>query len=173
MKKIPVLVTGALLALFLIGCPNNDGTDTDTEDDSHTGKVWIRRLEISNQSSIYIWDVRWYSTEFDKGGFSPPDMTPWPEGYHGWGLNTGEASSKDAATGVGESPSPYSSYIYFKFTIGGASGSTYSARTQELVVVDDDPVEFKITDNTVVVRSEGESYTGTLSGLVSLVNKSQ
>jgi hypothetical protein len=59
--------------------------------------------------------------------------------------------------------------VFFKFALKRksiyATGETISARTKEMVVVKDKSVEFKLTDNTSVVRVDGTSYTGALSGL--------
>jgi hypothetical protein len=162
MKKFLALAAGALLALFLTGCPQDD----DSFDGSPKGHN-DRTLKISNQTTGYMWHVNWASLEFDDFFANEPSYmespSSWPEGYHGQGLPMGSSVTQPVVE------SGTSSYVYFNLTVNNPAASppifTYSVRTQELVLVDDEPVEFKINDNTIVIRTDGTSYQGPLSGL--------
>jgi hypothetical protein len=153
------------IGLVFMTCETGTGGDKTGTGDDHE-KNQLRTLKISNQSGVYIWDIRWNSLDFSMAGPIPADMVPWPDNYYGLGLSQGTSSTQ-----VVQGNSLESSYVFFKVTIGGKSGTTFSFRTQELVLVDVDDgpeVEFKILSNTIVVDTSGAGSTqGPLSGFLS------
>jgi hypothetical protein len=156
MKRILEFIFAALLALSLIGCPQDSWVSSDDSND-HIQTMDIRTLRISNQSSVYIWSVRWNSHEFYRFG-DYEDYERWPDGYEGRGLGMGSSSVVELTDNDYYS-SGGSSYVYFKF-VTGSPGTTCSVRTQDLVVVDDESLEFTITNNTVVVDTSNPTSQG-------------
>jgi hypothetical protein len=134
MKKTLWFVAGVLLALSVTGCPQADETPSGNTN---------RTLKISNQSSTILVNVTWDSIDFDlPGGGADP--------YWDSGLALGRSNTMQVPGDEAE----ISSYVYFSlpYLISSKAGPYH---TQELIVVRDEPVEFKITDNTIVVNSSG------------------
>jgi hypothetical protein len=159
MKKALALVGVLVFFLFLTACPNdndetgstnNTGNDNNGMDDHKDPPILV--VKISNQSGVDLWSVRWNNDNFSSF-MSPPPM-PIPENlYPTERLESG--SSATAAFGQAAS-----GYIFFKFIRGT---TVYSVRTQAIMSLEDEHIEFTINDNTVVVDTTNTLPPGPLS----------
>jgi hypothetical protein len=127
-KKVFGVIAGILLPLFLAGCPNDSGTDTDSTITPDESTV----LKIKNESTCTISDIKWQNQSADPSSLAPG--------------SSGTIKLREGATG----------YIFFKkvFSSSGGTKSTLDCRTQAVVAVETEETgEFVFTDNTVVVEA--------------------
>jgi hypothetical protein len=144
MKKLLWLVAGAVLALSVIGCPNDTSPDTGTEDDHGSSPPNLTSLAIKNQSFSDLLNVQWQGVDFAVN----PNENYIPIG------NT-----------VTETVSAGSGYIYFR-----RKSNPAFARTRDVVVLEENErLEFVFTDNTLIVDANNPDNTGTLKDMQTTV----
>jgi hypothetical protein len=140
MKKTLWLVAGAVLALSIIGCPNDTSPDTGTEDDHGSSPPNQSLLAIKNQSFSNLLNVQWQGIDF--------------------AVNLNENYIPIGNT-VTEAVSAGSGYIYFR-----RKSNPAFARTRDVVVLEENErLEFVFTDNTLIVEANNPDNTGTLKDM--------
>jgi hypothetical protein len=141
MKRILGFIFAALLALSLIGCPNEAAPDAGTDTGTDT-KTTV--LTIKNQSFTELQNVEWQGVAFRA--------------------NTVENSIPIGNT-VKKEVAPGSGYIFFK-----RKSNPAFARTQEVITIGENGTEeFVFTDNTLIVEANNPGNTGSLRNMTTTV----
>jgi hypothetical protein len=146
MKKFFFVFFPIIFSLIVLGCPQPGGDDE-------------LSVKISNQSSRDLYEVTWNGVSFSNPNLDQYlDMGMDPNSLPPYLYDVLPASAyMTASYPLSGIEAGSSGYIFFKRN----ELDNTSVRTQEILYLDDKPVVFTITDDTIVVAGGKSGPLGT------------